>query len=1520
MFSKNDIKDICALTPMQRGMLHHALLEPDSRAYHEQLILRLDGKLDAARMEGAWQQVIDRHDALRGRFLSERVSNPVQVIPHRETVTLALHHIADPARITGDDGLPVEVEAFLACDRTQGFDLANAHPMRLALFSANNDHHWLVWSFHHILLDGWSIGIVLDEVLALYDQRTLAASTSYPQYLRWLAARDNKAALAYWQNTLADFSGDALVAPGHNTQYAHASITVDAAVTQQLRTLAQTHRTSMHHLLLCAWALTAGRQLDCHDIIVPTVLAGRPSDIGEADRFVGLLINTVPMRVTWDDGERFTDLLLKVRDHSLDATRHQYLSMADIQSAAGKLPIDHVLLVQGMPGQDVLGKPCGDAVIGWVGFHESVPYALEVSLTPSESGIGIIMRGNREQAWLQGLADSMHKLLQAVAANPQCSVGELELIDDEQRRVLLEWGNGGVSSPHSTILQLFDAQLTRTPDALALICGGGTLTYRELDRLANRLAHTLLADGPLAPDTPVALVSHRDAGLLVGLLAILRAGAAYVPVDPEFPADRVRLMLEASGCRHVLASSGLASMLPSLPGVRILPLNQCEANAPDTAPSCAPAPDHLAYVIFTSGSTGTPKGAMLRHRNAASFFACLPQAFGFQAGDRILGVTTVSFDIAALELLGALTCGMMVVLASAEQARDPALLLELIEREKVNVLQMTPTRLKMLLDILPSPASGRGAGGEGADKAARLDTHPHPNPLPPAGEGARQLSAIHTLLVGGEALPQALADQLLAWPRTRVFNVYGPTETTIWSASWLLEKGPVNLGRALPGEQLLVLSSGRRLQPPGAIGEIAIAGVGVARGYLNDPARTTQRFITLPGIAGPIYLTGDLGRWTTDGRLQYIGRRDEQIKMRGMRIEIGEIEHHLRRLPGVQDAAAAVRHNAAGEPDLVAYLVGPETDVAPLRAMLATQLPDAMLPSRFVFLSALPQTPNGKTDRRALPNPQPQTNEQASRAPANPLEETITGIFSDILGRAIGPDDDFFLCGGHSLKAIQAIGRINRELGTGYTLRNLYRAPSAAALSRIPASRTAPITRMPDAADYPLSCAQQALWVLQQMQPDYAGYNVPGAYLLQGAVDAGALTRAWKALVARHESLRTVFRQVNGQPRQFVLDGMDFSIERIDASAWTEPSQLETEIARLTCRPFNLETGPLFRIVLLHLAAGRHILLLITHHIISDGWSDAIMVKDLAQAYSAALAGQDPRAALPPPPAIRYRDFAAWQQRYLASPLAQTHRDYWAERLRDLPQLELPTDGPRSRTLSRPGARVEMRLDDAQAAAWLAAIPPDRRYATLVAVTLVLLHMESGQSDLVLSLPVANRDRTELQDQVGLHLNMLPLRRQLRSETSLDQLRDDCADAIVEAMTHADYPFARLVDELGVIAVPGRHPVFDAMLIYHQHEVPVLELEGVDVGIHDPQSYTSRFDLDVEVWTTGKSVHGFIEYDTGLFTAEHAERMASQWIALLVAYRDQPSMTLSGLRQALAPMHGDSTSFLAASLTLDEDF
>jgi len=1498
MFNKEQIKNIYALTPMQRGMLHHALLEPESTAYHEQLILRLDGSLDFELLKQAWQEVIDRHDALRGRFLNSRVSNAVQVIPHHEPISLSLHRIKNATHFAGPDNLPAELEAFLANDRQQAFDLESSHPMRLDLFSNEAKQHWMVWHFHHILLDGWSIGIVLDQVLALYNAKVtgtpsqVLTACDYSQYQRWLSARDKTTALNYWKTYLSGFDGTGLLPLTDKLQTKTRAIsTLDATAANRLRALAQIQRCSLHHVLLSIWALTVGRYLDRHDVIIPTVLAGRPDAIENIDSLAGLLINTAPMRISWQDNECFTDILQRVREHSLTAAEHQFISLAEIQEATGKLPIDHVLLVQGMPHQQVTGARCGDASVGWAGFRESIPYSLEVSLIPGNNEIDIVLCGTHQQAWLQALANTLTCLLTSAAANPHIRLGDIDVVNDRQHSTLLSWGNGGPAPTETTILQMFDVQLALSPDAPALICNDETISYRELDRRANQLAHTLLAGNSLSPDTPVALVSHRDTNLLVGLLAILRAGAAYVPVDPDFPADRVRLMCEASGCRHVLASPDLIATLPALPGARVLPLNEIDANAPDTPPNCIVTPDQLAYVIFTSGSTGTPKGTMLRHRNAAAFFACLPDTFGFSPKDRILAVTTVSFDIAGLELIGALTCGMTVVLASAEQAKDPEQLLELIERERVDTLQMTPTRLRLLL--------------ESANTATSSSTN-------------AVLPSVRTLLVGGEALPQSLAEQLLTLQHMRVFNVYGPTETTIWSAFWLLSPGTVTIGHALPGESLFVLSTEHRLQPPGAIGEIAIGGAGVARGYLNDPLRTTERFVELPGIDGPIYLTGDLGRWRMDGSLEFLGRRDDQIKIRGMRIEIGEIEQHLRALPHVRDAAAAVKINNREESEIVAYLVGPQNDVdvAALHTHLAARLPAPMIPTHFVVLSELPQTPNGKTDRRALPAPTPIVSERATRSPNGIAETTITRIFSDVLGHAIGPDDDFFLQGGHSLKAIHAVGRINRELNGGYTLRDLYRIPTPAGLASSTASRIVPIVKAPEASSYPLSYAQQALWILDQMQPGYVGYNVPGAYLLTGELDVRAFSRAWMTLVERHESLRTVFRLIDSAPRQKIQSDMAFVIERHTET----PENLSTRIAELTCRPFDLANGPLFRIALISIGAQRYVLLLVTHHIISDGWSDSLLIEDLAAAYGAAITGKDPQAALSNAPALRYRDFAVWQRGYLSSTQATTHRDYWRERLQNLPLLELPLDQSRGTALSRRGNRVDMQIDPSDAKSWLASVPPRARFATLAAATLTLLYLETGQTDLILGLPIANRDRPGLQDHVGLHLNTLPLRQNVRIDASLQTLRNECEKAIIDAMTHADYPFPKLVADLGIAAEPGRQPVFDAILIFHQQQVPLPRLEGVEVALFDQCSYTSRFDLDFEVWTSEDGVNGFIEYDADLFSAGRAADFNERWQAVLLAFAKQPSITPIELRRQIFFEPNETASFLARSLVLDEEF
>lgn len=1005
-------------TSAQRRMFALAEIEGPGVVYNVPLAIHLRGQLDLARLERSLTAMVARHPALRTHF---EVANDVLLQCVEPTVLFAVD-VADCK--SGE--LRERLDGFV-----RPFDLLQAPLFRAGVLRVAPDHHVLVMDAHHIVVDGLSLNIIAQELMASYaGQQVGESGAGMVEFAAFESAYLSSDACAkdatFWRG-IFDTVPEPLRLPLDEPRPLHRRhhgadllARLDAESTARLKAAARARKMPLFPLVLGLYALLLHRLSAQDDIVIGLPVGGRTDP-----RFrntVGMLAATLPLRMANDPATTLAAMARACHKSFLAALGHQaypletLIASLDLPRDTSRNPLFDTMFIY-EDGNDRVyrmdGLECAPAEVS---RHASM-FDLAMEAVEAEGELQLRCEFDVDlfsKATAQAILDSYLRLLQAAPDLLDQPCGDIELADAQLRATVLGWGEGGPAPAHGTVLQAFDAQLARSPDATAMVCDGAKLSYAELDAQANRLAHTLLADGPLPPDTPVALVAQRDAGLLVGLLAILRAGAAYVPVDPDFPAERVRLMLEASGCRHVLAAPALANDLPVAAGTRVMRLDQAAADAPVTAPHCTVTPERLAYIIFTSGSTGTPKGTMLRHRNAASFFATLPGVFGFRHADRMLAVTTVSFDIAALELLGALCCGMTVVLASAEQAREPQLLMELIQREQVNVMQMTPTRLRMLLE----------------------------------GAGMDVLAGIRTLLVGGEALPRRLADRILSCPHMKAFNVYGPTETTIWSAYWPISRHPVSLGRAFPGERLLILSPQGRLQPPCAIGEIAIAGAGVARGYLNDPERTRERFVSIPGVGGPVYLTGDLGRWRADGSLEYLGRRDDQVKIRGMRIEIGDIEHSLRQLPGVSDAAAAVRINALHEAEVVAWLVGPkaDTDPATWRSALAESLPAPMVPSRFMVLPALPQTPNGKTDRRALPDPEMPVHSGTRREPKGATEIRLTQVFSEVLGHDVGPDDDFFLAGGESIRALRLASRI-RAAGLAFELQDLFRWPTPAALA-----------------------------------------------------------------------------------------------------------------------------------------------------------------------------------------------------------------------------------------------------------------------------------------------------------------------------------------------------------------------------------------------------------------------------------------------------------------------------------------
>ena len=988
--------------------------------YNVPLALDIRGALDISALEKFFNTLAVRHEALRTRFLVEG-DVVVQRVEPTARVTIERFDCAATALIE-------RVEAFV-----RPFDLGTAPIFRVGLFTVAPDHHALVMDAHHIVVDGLSLNIVAREFMAFYSGRALpklpARPLDYPaaeaQYLASAACRQDA---KFWHERFADLP-PVLNLPTDKTRPARsrhrgADLTarVDAHTTTALQAAARACRLPLFPLLLALYQVLLYRLTGQDDLVIGLPVGGR--DDSRFRDVIGMFANTLPLRLGLDNRQTLAEHARRCHREFLADIEHQsypleqLIAGLDLPRDLSRNPLFDTMFIF-EDGNDrvyrVEGLQCRPLPIS----RHAAMFDLAMEVIAAEGCLELRCEYDSdlfELATIQAFLDLYRRLLTLASEGVDTPIYALDLAGEEQSH-LLQWGDGGLAPvSRGTILELFAAQVAARPEALALVASDGQFTYRQLDQAANRLAHTLLARCPLATNDRVALVAERDSLLLVGLLAILKTGAAYVPVDPDFPPERVRVMLADSGCRLVLAAPSLLADIAS--PVPVLSLTAASATAPATAPDSHSGPDALAYVIFTSGSTGRPKGAQLLQRNAAAFFSALPGAFGFTPQSRILALTTISFDIAGLELLGALCCGMTVVLATTAQARDPAQVFALVAAENIQVLQLTPTRLKLLLE-----------------------------------EGdLSSLASVQTLLVGGEALPRHLAERLACLPAIRAFNVYGPSETTIWSAAQLLTGGPVSLGRALPGERLFVLSAEHRLQPVGAVGEIAIAGDGVGSGYLDQPEKTAERFVSIPALAsGPVYLTGDLGRWRPDGSLEFLGRLDHQIKIRGTRVEPGEVEHHLRRENGIDDALVIARKAPDGETELIAYLVSHDPavrvlDTAFWRTRLALTLPDAMIPARFTVLDALPQTPNGKIDRRALPNPDLLVNPLPSRAPANPIELAIITAFASVLHQHVGPEDDYFAHGGDSIRALGVVARL-REAGYGLKLEDLFHWPTAASLA-----------------------------------------------------------------------------------------------------------------------------------------------------------------------------------------------------------------------------------------------------------------------------------------------------------------------------------------------------------------------------------------------------------------------------------------------------------------------------------------
>ena len=1490
-------------------------LDPGSAAYNIPVALVLRGPLDAAALAAALDEVVRRHGSLRTVFAATSGGGAFQrVLPYAPAPLSRIDLAGLP-----DDRRAAAARALAGAEARRPFDLERGPLLRRTLVRLGPEEHLLLLTLHHIVSDGWSQGLLTGELTALYavlaEDRPAADAglpdlpIQYADFAAWqrerLAGEVLEREVAFWRRAMAGAPA-VLELPADRPRPALPALrggrriaTLPPELTADLRALAQAEGATLFMLLLAAYQALLGKWSGGEDLPVATPIAGRGRF--ETERLIGFFVNTLVLRGDLAGNPSFTALLERIKETALAAFAHQELPFAKLvealspERARAHAPLAQVAFV--LQNAPRAAPPAGKLRLGRLDVDSgTAKYDLTLGMTETPAGALIAAlefdRALFDPATAARFLGHFHTLLAGIVEGPNCRLAELPwLTAAERRQVLGEWAtvSAGDYPRERCVHELVAEQAVRRPEVVALVWDEGSMTYGELAARASRLAHRLRRLG-ITTETRVGVCLERSPDLVTTLLAVLAAGGAYLPLDPAYPAERLAAML-ADGEVSVLVT--VERLLASLPphGARVLCLDreaaELAAESPETPPNLA-TPESLAYILYTSGSTGRPKGVAVSHRAVVRLVK--QSAYADLGKDEVfLQLAPVPFDASTMELWGPLANGGRLVLFPP---RLPSLeeLGETLVRHRITTLFITSGLFHQMVEA--------------------------------------QLPALHRVrqvLTGGDVLSPAHVRRVIDGLAGDAVLVacYGPTENTTYSTSHPLRRGDevewtVPIGRPIAHSRVAVLDRTLRPVPVGVAGELYVGGDGLARGYLGRPDLTAERFVPDPlpeegggEPGGRLYRTGDLARWRPDGTLDFVGRIDRQVKLRGFRIEPGEIEAALYELPGVGEAVVVVRGEGE-EKRLVAYVV-PAADAVPpetaaLRAALRERLPEYMVPSFFVSLPTLPLDPNGKPDRRALPEPERvAAGEEEAAAPHSPAEELLADLWAEVLRvERVSPDDDFFALGGHSLLATQLVARARRTLGVELPLRALFDAPTPARLAEWiaraapdPTPPAPPIVPVPRDRELPLSFQQERLWFLDRLGPGSATYTIAAAWSLRGALDAPALAAALGEIVRRHETLRTVFAPgAAGGAVQRVLPPGPVLVPVVDLAALpssARPGEARALAARHARRPFDLARGPLLRGALLRLEAEDHLLLLAVHHIASDGWSQGLLLAELSALYTAFAAGRpSPLADLP----IQYADYAAWQRGWLQGEVLERQLAFWRRTLADAPAvLELPPDRPRPAVQTFRGDRRRVLLPPAFAAELRALSRREGAtlFMTLLTAFQVLLGRWSGAEDLSVGTPIAGRTRQEVERLVGLFVNTLVLRADLSGDGRFADLLAQARERALVAYAHQDLPFERLVEALNPERALSHSPLFQVLFVLQNAPREAPPLPGLRFGRMEVEEGVAKFDLTLAAVESAAGLMLHLEFNRDLFDAETAERLLGHLRTLLGGALEDPGRRLSDL-------------------------
>ncbi len=1513
-------------------------LEPGSSAYNLPVLLELSGPLQPAALSAAVAEVVRRHAALRTTFeVPEGGADPLQTVhppASWEFPAIDLSVLPAPRRAA---------EAARLSDAEAGrpFDLRHGPLLRTLMLRLGVQEHRVLAAMHHIVSDGWSIGVLVSELAALYGAFSTGRPSplaelpaQYPDFAvwqrRWLSGGEMERQLAWWRGRLADppvseLPFDRPRPAAWSYRGAVQRLVLPEDLTLRLERLGMGRGVTPFMMHLGAFFGLLGRYTGQDDLLVGAPVAGRSSP--EVAGLIGFFVNTLALRGNLAGDPSSEELLARVRESALAAYAHQ------------DFPFDN-LVAELVPGRDLSRNPLFQVMLAFENFSSEPVEVGELAIRPGAVGggtakfdltLGVRIAGGRtlfeaehstdlfDPTTIARFLQHLVRLLEGIAAAPERRVAELPLLTTGEAQQLREWNDTSVAFPTGLCLhELVEAQAARTPERPAVSFDGRSLTYRQLDLAANRLARRLRASGAM-PESVVGVLAERSLDQMVGLLAVLKAGAGYLPLDPDYPAERLAWMIADSQVPVVLAEDRLAGGLPAsvagVAGARLVALDGAADAGGDASPlkPCAD-PENLAYVIYTSGSTGRPKGAMLPHRAIVSHLRWMQEALPLRSSDRVLQKTSFAFDASVWEIWAPLSAGALLVIARQGEESDPDALVRRVQEEGATVLQVVPSLLGALLE-----------------------------------GGLEKCRTLRRVCCGGEALTPALAEGFRSRLDAELINLYGPTETAMEVVVWAYERdgrrGVVPLGRPVSNTRIHLVDRELRLVPAGVHGELLIGGAQVGRGYLGRPELTAERFVPDPfsGEAGArLYRAGDLARWLADGVLDFLGRLDRQVKLRGLRIELGEIEAALGRHPGVSQAVVLVREDRIGawyvpvEPSAGVSLPSAAELVAALRA----ELPEYMVPAWFESLPALPLLPNGKVDRRTLEGRVPAAMPRAARvAPGTPIEAAVAEVWSELLGiEEVGVADDFFTLGGHSLMAARLAVWLRERLRVEMPLRVIFQEPTVARLAawieaelRQADAGAAPVLAAGlGGAASPLSFAQQRLWFLDQLQPGSHVYNMPLDLALSGPLCPSVLAQALAEVVRRHAALRTTFEVPAGasDPIQVVRPSAGWTLPRVDLSAF-DAGRHHVEAERLAQaeirRPFNLGRWPLLRTFLLRLKPNGHRLLGTLHHIVSDGLSMELLQRELGALCEAFAAGRpSPLPGLP----VQYPDFAVWQRSWLSGGELERQLAWWRGRLATAPTapvLELPADRPRPAVWSHRGGveSASLPADLADGLERLGRRHGATPFMTLLGAFFALLHRVTNQDELVVGAPVAGRSRPEVAGLIGLFVNTLALRVSLAGEPSFEELLARVRERALQSYAYQDLPFEKLVAEL----VPGRdlsrNPLVQVVFALHDAPEPVRGGEGLVLtageGAH---SGTAKFDLSLHIGRTGGGMGVWAEYGTDLFDRATLLRLLGGFGNLLagvfaqgetVRVRDLPLLSAPERAQVVREWSDTATTYSRAA-------